>query len=72
MRGESVTLFDMVDPEGNASSGLESFTGGLSAETVEPLNEVRQLEPVYPLTHALLGKKRPGQTHAPAPIVAEA
>lgn len=36
--------------------GLAEWTGGLPPEEVEALAGVRELEPVYPLLHALVGR----------------
>jgi hypothetical protein len=36
--------------------GLAEWTGGLPPDEVEPLAAVRDLEPVHPLLHALLGR----------------
>ena len=55
---------EMSSPEDTASEaaevrgweGLSEWTGGIAPEEVEPLTGVRDLEPVYPLLHALIGR----------------
>src|SRR6187551_3256796 len=36
--------------------GLSEWTGGLPPDQIEALAAVRELEPVYPLLHALVGR----------------
>jgi hypothetical protein len=42
--------------ENRGWEGLAEWTGGLPPEEIEPLAGVRDLEPVYPLLHALIGR----------------
>jgi hypothetical protein len=42
--------------EARGWEGLAEWTGGIPPEEVEPLTGVRDLEPVYPLLHALIGR----------------
>jgi hypothetical protein len=42
--------------DGRGWEGLAEWTGGLAPEQVEELSAVRELEAVYPLLHALLGR----------------
>ena len=49
------------DPASDAAEargweGLAEWTGGLPPEQVEALTSVRDLEPIYPLLHALVGR----------------
>jgi hypothetical protein len=52
-------FFSPEEPEETAArgwEGLAEWTGGLAPEGVEALVAVRELEPVYPLLHALVGR----------------
>src|SRR5215210_4865569 len=56
-----VTELDAYVPEEETADtrgweGLAEWTGGLPADQIEALAAVRELEPVYPLLHALVGR----------------
>lgn len=55
-----VTGNDEIDRDDVASSrgwdAIAEWTAGLAPEAVEPLSAVRELESVYPLLHALVGR----------------
>jgi hypothetical protein len=42
--------------ENRGWDGLAEWTGGIPPEEIEPLTAVRDLEPVHPLLHALIGR----------------
>jgi hypothetical protein len=54
--------------ENRGWEGLAEWTGGLPPEEIEPLAGVRDLEPVYPLLHALVGRS-PREFFARAAVI---
>jgi hypothetical protein len=53
---ESGPGFFQEGPDSRGWDGLAEWTGGLPPEEIEALAAVRELEPVYPLLHALVGR----------------
>jgi hypothetical protein len=52
-------FFPVGEPDEAAArgwDGLAEWTGGLAPEGIEALAAVRELEPIYPLLHALVGR----------------
>lgn len=54
--GLSETGLPAEDTDARGWEGLAEWTGGLPPDQVEALATVRELEPVYPLLHALVGR----------------